>query len=93
MDVVVLPVSVPQAVPVQPVPVMLQVTPALLVSLVTVAVSGRFAPAFTVVLDGGAMMTETGSTVSVTELLRAGLATEVAVMVTNNVPDAVAGAV
>ena len=85
--------SVPQAVPVQPVPVRLQVTPALFVSLETVAESGRLAPAFTVVLEGGAMVTAIGSTVSVTELLRAGLDTEVAVIVTNNVPDAVAGAV
>jgi len=77
-----LPVSVPQAAPVQPVPLRVQVTPALFTSLVTVAARARFDPPLSVVLAGGVMVTMAGGTVSTMEVLAAGFVMEVALMVT-----------
>ena len=84
MDVVVLPVSVPQAPPVQPVLLRVQVTPALFTSLVTVAARERLAPPLSVVLAGGVMVTMAGGTVSTTAVFAAGFVMEVAVMVTES---------
>ena len=85
--------SVPQATPVQPVPVRLQVTPPLAGSLVVAAVRARVAPAFTVVLGGGVIVTTTMGTVSVIDVLIDGSATDVAVMTTDSAAGGVAGEV
>ena len=91
---VVLLLRVPQAAPEQPVPLKLQMTPALLTSLATVAARLRLVPSATVVLDGGVMVTPTGATVSVKVACSRELMTDVALIVTLKLlPDIVAGAV
>ncbi len=90
---VVAPLSIPQAAPLQPAPLSDQETPRLSKSLGTVAVKFCVVPTSTVGLAGEIETVIAGSTVTVAVPLRVGSATEVAVTVTAAGEGTLAGAV